>query len=122
MVRYCQLIRLRPEHREVYIRYHAEVWPGVLATIEQCNIRNYSIFLHDDLLIAYLEYHGGDFEADMKRMAADPETQRWWAIMDPMQQPLPEATPTHRWVRVPEVFHFDGAPFPSQSSRSGDTQ
>src|ERR1700753_2716909 len=125
MVRYCQLIRLRPEFRDVYIRYHAEVWPGVLATIERCNIRNYSIFLHDGVLIAYLEYHGSDFDADMKRMAADPETQRWWAIMDPMQEPLPEATAARRWVQAPEVFHFDGTPVTAAASISGipgDTQ
>ena len=111
MRRYAQIIQLRPENREEYIRYHAEVWPGVLAQIERSNIRNYSIFLHGDLLFAYFEYHGTDFAADMKRMAADTETQRWWSIMDPMQEPLPEATNTGvRWLEVPEVFHFDGAP------------
>lgn len=109
MRRYCQLIGLRPEAREEYVRYHADVWPGVLATIEACNIRNYSIYLHGDLLIAYFEYHGEDFDADMRRMAADAETQRWWAIMDPMQEPLPGAD-ERRWLEVPEVFHFDGAP------------
>lgn len=109
MRRYCQLIGLRPEARDEYIRYHANVWPGVLATIEACNIRNYSIYLHDDLLVAYFEYHGDDFDADMKRMAADPETQRWWSIMDPMQELLPAAGPG-RWLEIPEVFHFDGAP------------
>lgn len=113
MQRYVQLIKLRPENREEYIRYHAEVWPGVLAQIERSNIRNYSIYLHDDLLIAYFEYHGEDFAADMKKMAADAETQRWWSIMDPMQIPLPEATVAgDRWLQIPEVFHFDGAAIP----------
>jgi len=113
MQRYCQLIRLHSESRAEYIRYHAAVWPGVLATIEACNIRNYSIFLHGDLLIAYFEYLGSDYEGDMRRMAADPETQRWWSIMDPMQQPLPDVPAGHRWLEVPEVFHFDGAPITS---------
>src|SRR6201992_736863 len=125
MRRCCQLIRLRPERREEYIEYHKAVWPTVLATIDACNIRNYSIYLHDGLLIAYFEYHGSDFEADMKRMAADPETQRWWAIMDPMQEPLPEATAARRWVQVAEVFHFDGTPVTAAASISGipgDTQ
>lgn len=108
MRRFCQLIGLRSEQRDEYVRYHAAVWPGVLATIEACHIRNYSIYLHDDLLIAYFEYHGSDFDADMRRMAADPETQRWWAIMDPMQQPLSGAG-ERRWLEVPEVFHFQGA-------------
>lgn len=115
MQRKAQLIRLKPECREEYIRYHAAVWPTVLAAIEGCNIRNYSIYLYNDILFAYFEYHGEDYEADMKRMAADPETQRWWAIMDPMQQPLPEAPEGAWWTEIPEVFHFDGASVPGTS-------
>jgi hypothetical protein len=31
--------------------------------------------------------------------------------MDPMQIPLPEAENIGtRWLRIPEVFHFDGTP------------
>jgi L-rhamnose mutarotase len=112
MRRYCQLIRLRPERREEYIEYHKKVWPTVLATIDACNIRNYSIYLHDDLLVAYFEYHGSDYEADMRKMAADSETQRWWSIMDPMQQPLPDIQPGGKWLEIPEVFHFDGSDLP----------
>ena len=114
MRRYAQVIQLLPHRREEYLRYHEKVWPSVLSTIEACNIRNYSIFLHDGLLIAYFEYHGEDYEADMRKMAADPETQRWWSIMDPMQQPLDEAAKAgKRWLEVPEVFHFDGEPVKS---------
>lgn len=110
MRRYSQVIRLLPEFKEEYIRYHESVWPTVLATIETCNIRNYSIYLYGDLLVAYFEYHGDDYEADMRKMAADPETQRWWSIMDPMQEPVEGVSPGRRWLELPEVFHFDGAP------------
>jgi L-rhamnose mutarotase len=120
MRRYCQLIRLRPEFQDEYIRYHAAVWPTVLATIEACHIRNYSIFLYKDLLIAYFEYHGDDYEADMRRMAADSETQRWWSIMDPMQQPLAETPQGKWWLEIPEVFHFDGTAAGSSAIRTGE--
>ncbi len=110
MTRYGQVIELKPEYREEYIRYHADVWPGVLATIADCQIRNYSIFLHDDVLYAYFEYHGTDFEADMKKMGECPETQKWWALMEPMQQPLPTVQPGGWWTAMQEVFHFDGPP------------
>ncbi|MBV8566717.1 MAG: L-rhamnose mutarotase, partial [Methylobacteriaceae bacterium] len=39
--------RLRPEKVEEYKRLHAAVWPGVLATLSACNIRNFSIFLKE---------------------------------------------------------------------------
>ena len=110
MQRYAQIIRLRAEDEAEYVRHHASVWPGVLRTIEECHIRNYSIFLRDHTLFAYFEYHGVDYAVDMERMAADPETQRWWKIMDPMQVAVDGAPPGAHWADLKEVFHFDGAP------------
>ena len=106
--RYAQIIQLRPEHESEYLRYHAQVWPEVLNTISDCNIRNYSIFLRNGLLFAYFEYHGDDYEADMKKMADCEDTQRWWKIMDPMQQVVDGALPDEKWANLREVFHFDG--------------
>lgn len=107
MTRYGLVIGLKPEAEQKYREYHAAVWPGVLATIRACNIRNYSIFLHNHTLFAYFEYHGNDYAADMARMAADKTTQEWWKIMDPMQTPLPDHEPGKRWTRIDEVFHVD---------------
>lgn len=105
--RYGQVLGLRPEAREGYIRYHAKVWPEVLKTIRDSNIRNYSIFLKGDLLFAYFEYAGEDFEADMQKMAADPKTQEWWAIMKPMQKPVQGRSEGEWWAGMVEVFHSD---------------
>ena len=41
------------------------------------NMRNFTIFLHGD--------------ADQARIAADPETQRWWTFTDPCQESLAPA-------------------------------
>ena len=87
MKRYGMLIGVKPEKLAEYIEIHRNVWPEVLATITKCNIRNYSIFLKDGLLFAYYEYVGADYKADMAKMAADPKTQEWWKITDPMQVP-----------------------------------
>jgi len=40
MQRFGQVLRVKPEHRDDYVRYHAEVWPEVLATIKACYITN----------------------------------------------------------------------------------
>jgi L-rhamnose mutarotase len=106
-VRYGMTLRVRPERLAEYKRYHAAVWPEVLATISRCAIRNYSIYLRDGVLFSYFEYWGDDFAADMKRMAADPATQRWWAVMEPMQEPYPDRAPGEWWSRMEEVFHHD---------------
>jgi L-rhamnose mutarotase len=107
MRRYGSVLKLRPECIESYKAYHAEVWPGVLDMIRQCNIGNYSIYLKDDSLFGYFEYHGADFAADMAKMAADPKTQEWWAIMKPMQVPLETRREGEWWADMEEVFHLD---------------
>jgi L-rhamnose mutarotase len=107
MKRYGMVLKLRPEATEKYKEYHAAVWPEVLDMIRQCNIRNYSIYFKDGYLFSYFEYTGADFDADMARMAADPKTQEWWAVMKPMQQPLETRQPGEWWAGMEEVFHFD---------------
>lgn len=107
MKRYGMVLKLRPEATEKYKEYHAAVWPEVLDMIRQCNIRNYSIYFKDGYLFSYFEYTGADFDADMARMAADPKTQEWWAIMKPMQQPLETRQPGEWWAGMEEVFHTD---------------
>ena len=107
MKRYGQIIGVKPEHFEEYKKYHAAVWPDVLKMITACNIRNYSIYHKDDQLFAYFEYHGSDFAADMAKMAADPTTQKWWAVMEPMQQPVENRKEGEWWANMEEVFHLD---------------
>ena len=106
MQRHSQLVRVHPEKREEYLDLHRAVWPGVEAMISSCGIRNYSIFIHDDLLIAYFEYVGDDFEADMARMAADPVTREWWSHTDPCQNPLPGTPAGKIWTEATEVWHL----------------
>ena len=107
MQRHGQVIRVRPDKLEKYKAYHANAWPEILDMIRQCNIRKYSIFHKDGYLFAYFEYVGEDFEADMAKMAADPKTQEWWAIMKPMQEPLPTCAQGEWWAEMEEVFHAE---------------
>ena len=107
MQRFGQLIGVKPEKLEEYVRYHAAVWPEILDMIRQCNIRNYSIFHKDHMLFAYFEYVGDNFDADMAKMAADPKTQEWWDIMMPMQQPVATRAEGEWWAAMKEVFHTD---------------
>ena len=107
MQRRARLVGLKPEAIEEYERIHIAVWPEVLATIHACNIRNYSIFRCGNQLFAYYEYVGVDHDADMAKMAADPKTQEWWKITDPMQQPVEGLAEGALWAELKEVFHVD---------------
>ena len=109
MQRMGMLIGLKPEHIAEYRKLHAAVWPEILDKITECNIRNYTIFLREpeNLLFAYWEYIGTDFEADMQIMADDPNTQRWWDICMPCQEPLESRKEGDWWAMMEEVFHND---------------
>lgn len=80
--------RLRPERRDEYLELHRDVWPAVEAMNHECGIRNFSIFVRDDVLFGYYEYVGDDLNADQLKMAADPVTQQWWALTDACQVPF----------------------------------
>ena len=105
--RFGQLINVRPDAIDAYERLHTAPWPGVLEQIRRSNIRNYSIYREGTQLFAYFEYVGDDFAADMAAMAADAETQRWWALTDAMQDPLPDREPGTWWKTLREIFHTD---------------
>jgi L-rhamnose mutarotase len=108
--RYGMVIRLRPERRDEYLRLHAAVWPGVERMLFDANMRNFSIFLYDDLLFGYYEYVGEDHEADQARVAVDPESQRWLALTDPCQESLAPPGSGIRWAPMQEVWRLGGNP------------
>jgi L-rhamnose mutarotase len=107
MQRVAKLVGVRSEAIDEYERIHRDVWPSVLATIHDCNMRNYSIFRLENMIFTYYEYIGDDHAADMKKMAADPATREWWNITDPMQVPVAEAKDGEWWAALKEVFHVD---------------
>jgi L-rhamnose mutarotase len=109
MKRYGMVIGLDPVQKAEYERLHAAVWPEVLKMIQQCNIKNYSIFLREpeNLMFSYFEYHGADFAGDMAKMAADPKTQEWWKVCGPLQRPLETRANGEWWASTEEVFHMD---------------
>ncbi|MBI4664562.1 MAG: L-rhamnose mutarotase [Verrucomicrobia bacterium] len=109
--RFAWVTGLKPEKAAYYRQLHAHPWPGVNKTIKECHIRNFSIYefeINGQLyLFASLEYTGANFDADMKRMAADPETQRWWKETDPCQLPLPAAAANGKiWADTQEVYYL----------------
>ena len=97
-------MRLLPGAEAEYRRRHAAVWPEMLAALKAAGARDYSIFIRDDDLFAYLEVE--DFGAFRAAMAANPVNDRWQADMASLIDPLTDpATGFHR--RLDEGFHLD---------------
>jgi L-rhamnose mutarotase len=111
VTRYAWVTGLKADKIERYESLHANPWPGVMKMLKECNIQNYSIHKREiggkTYLFSYLEYTGSNFAADMKKMATDPETQRWWKETDPCQAPLPDAAAQGKiWSDCEEVFYL----------------
>lgn len=110
--RFGQVIRLRPECVDEYVRIHNPIPAPIAARIARSNIYDYSIFYDatTGLLFASFKYSGADFEADVAEMSADPETQKWWTVTDAMQVSLNEGSQGSRdekiswWTGCTEVF------------------
>lgn len=109
MQRMGMVIGIAADKIEEYKALHAAVWPGVLRRLGDANVRNYTIFLREpeNLLFGYWEYHGHDFDADMRFIAEDPETQRWWTFCGPCQVPLASRAAGEHWAMMENVFHMD---------------
>jgi L-rhamnose mutarotase len=110
MQRFGWIGRLSPDMVQKYIDLHADTWPAVLDRNKDCNLQNYSIFHKElpsgeHLLFSYVEYTGEDFEADMERMAADPEVQRWWAECKPCFEQIEDLPSGEVWATMKSVFY-----------------
>lgn len=105
MKRFGQVIKIKESKKEEYIKLHENPPKEVLTMIKTCNLQNYSIFIHENLLFAYFEYTGSDFEADMAKMAEDKATQEWWSKTDPCQESLGYAG--QKWINIKNIFFLE---------------
>ena len=69
---------------EEYRRRHREVWPAVLADLEQAGVRSMSIFMADRQLFLYMEVE--EYAEAVRILAESPESVRWEEYMAPIMQ------------------------------------
>lgn len=110
VVRFGSVTGIKQEKIAYYKELHAKPWPAVMEALDKCHIQNYSIYLAEVepgkyYLFGYYEYVGKDYDADMKKLAADPMVQKWWKETDPCQQPVPMKKDKGIWLNMEEVFY-----------------
>lgn len=96
-----------------YRKLQANIQPEILKMLDKANIRNCSIYLgatekdtDDCFLFCYFEYTGNNLDADMAALKANPISQKWWGLTNP----LPTRKEGEIWAVWKEVFHHDGPP------------
>ena len=105
-MRIASVIGLPADNAAEYQRLHSQVWPEVIRRLQESHVSNYSIYRFGNLLFSYMEYDGEDLERDMAEVASDPVTRRWWALCEPLQEPITGRAADEWWMRLPEVFHM----------------
>jgi L-rhamnose mutarotase len=100
------VLKVRKDRLEEYKARHREVWPEMLAALQETGWHNYSLFLRDDgLLFGYLETP--DFERAKAEMAKREVNARWQAEMAPFFEALEGRKADESMMPLEEVFHLD---------------
>jgi L-rhamnose mutarotase len=104
MQRVAFIMRIKPGTQEEYRRRHKQVWQELLTDLKRAGCQNYSIYLRDTELFAYMEVE--DFQRYLEIMATSLASERWEAQMSDILIRETEADTGFPLV-LEEVFHLD---------------
>jgi L-rhamnose mutarotase len=107
MERVCFRLQVRKERMAEYIRRHEQVWPEMLAALNECGWGNYSLYLdkNDGTLIGYLETPS--LAAAKAGMEKKEINAKWQAEMAEFFVALEGKRPDESFLQLDEVFHLD---------------
>ncbi|MBB6339568.1 L-rhamnose mutarotase [Xanthomonas arboricola] len=112
--RLCYVLDLHDDPQLIaeYERWHrpSEVWPEVVASLQQAGIQELEIFRSGDRLVMLMEV-ADDYDPAAKaaRDAADPRIQAWEDLMWRFQKPLPGSAPGEKWREAGQIFALSAA-------------
>jgi len=104
MERVCFTFELRPDTEDEYKRRHDEIWPGLVAAIQEAGLRNYSLFRRGSQVIAYAECHP-DVATAFGKIGATEVNRRWSEWFEDVIVAL--ADEDGNLFRADEVWHLD---------------
>ena len=107
MTRYCFALDLKEDAQSIatYEQYHQSVWPGIIASIKEADIKTLDIYRVANRLFMIMEV-GADFSFE-KKAAIDAKNEmviQWEKLMWEYQQALPSAQPGQKWVLMQKIF------------------
>ena len=107
MTRYCFALDLKDDAQLIaaYEQYHQSVWPEIIASIKEADIKALDIYRVANRLFMIMEV-GEDFSFE-KKAALDAKNEivlQWEKLMWEYQQALPTAQPGEKWVLMQKIF------------------
>jgi L-rhamnose mutarotase len=107
MTRYCLALDLKdnPTLIAAYEEYHASVWPEIIASIKEADIKALEIYRVANRLFMIMETDDSfSFETKSISDAQNPKVQEWENLMWNYQQALPFAKAGEKWMLMNKIF------------------
>ena len=98
-----------------YVRYHAAVWPEVIADLRGVGITDMRIWLLGRRMFMLMRA-SDEFEPDRdfaRLEATSPRYNEWQRLMDRFQSRVSEAGRDEHWAAMTKVFDLSDYPFPT---------
>jgi L-rhamnose mutarotase len=108
--RYCLTLDLKKDPSLIaeYKRFHQKVWPEITKSIRDAGIEDMEIYLLGTRMFMIMEVNESfSFEKKAKSDHQNPKVQEWEALMWKFQQPLEDAAPGEKWLRMERIFKLE---------------
>lgn len=111
MKRYCLALDLIDDDTLIaqYEEHHKNVWPEIIASIQNSGIMQLQIYRTGNRLCMLMEVNESfSFTEKAKADNANPKVQEWESLMWKYQQAIPLSKPGEKWRLMEKIFDLDG--------------
>ena len=110
MRRYCLTLDLKDDPALIaeYKHYHENIWPEIARSIKDVGIEDMEIYLLGTRMFMIMEVNDSfSFEVKARSDQRNPKVQEWEKLMWKFQQPLAQANPGEKWLRMERIFKLE---------------
>jgi len=109
MKRFCFALDLKDDVHLIseYKKYHQNVWPEIIASIQDSGIEKLDIYSVENRLFMIMETNE-EFSLEMKNEADinNAKVQEWETLMWKYQKAIPGSGPNEKWRLMDHVFEL----------------
>ena len=109
MKRYCLALDLIDDDTLIaqYEEHHKNVWPEIIASIQNSGIMQLQIYRTGNRLCMLMEVNESfSFIEKAKADNANPKVQEWESLMWKYQQAIPLSKPGEKWRLMEKIFEL----------------
>jgi L-rhamnose mutarotase len=108
--RYCLTLDLKDDPKLIaeYKRHHEHVSPEITQTFKDAGVEALEMYLLGTRMFMIMDVNDSfSFEAKTEADRLNPKVQVWEKLMWTFQQPLPQAKPGEKWLRMQRIFKLE---------------